>query len=136
MLKAGQNLLLNNRLWHVRQADQIKGRLWTLEIIGVSEAALGLTRQLSVTQYDDDLFIQQRQRDYWHGHLQRDWLETERGPALNCQPATWLDLLAVHTRSPASGDIKKEFSWSYSRAAKYRQCPRAYYYHYYASWEG
>jgi hypothetical protein len=136
VLKAGQNLLLNQRLWHVRQAHQLKGRSWTLEVIGVSEASLGLTRQLTATEYGDDLFIQQRQRDYWYGHLQRDWLETERGPTLNCQPASGLDLLAAHTRTPASGDIKNEFSWSYSRAAKYRQCPRAYYYHYYAAWAG
>ncbi|MBI1878393.1 MAG: PD-(D/E)XK nuclease family protein [Chloroflexi bacterium] len=136
VLKAGQNLLLNNRLWHLRQVYQEKGRLWNLEAIGVSEAALGLTRSMKAIQYGDDLFIRQRQRDYWHGHLRQDWLETERGPALQCQPATWLDLLAVHTRYPASGDIRNEFSWSYSRAAKYRQCPRAYYYHYYAAWEG
>lgn len=136
MLKPGQNLLLNNRLWHLRQVRQEKGRLWTLEAIGVSEAALGLTRSMRALQYGDDLFIQQRQRDYWYGQLQQDWLETERGPALNCRPATWLDLLTIHTRNPASGNIKNEFSWSYSRAAKYRQCPRAYYYHYYAAWEG
>lgn len=136
MLKAGQNLLLNNRLWHLRQVHQAKGRHWEIEAIGVSEAALGLTRQMTAIQYGDELFIQQRQRDYWHGHLGRDWLETERGPALNCQPATWLDLLAVHTRFPADGASQNEFSWSYSRAAKYRQCPRAYYYHYYAAWAG
>lgn len=137
MLKAGQNLLLNKRLWHLRQVQPLKGRNWELEVVGVSEAALGLTRCMGATQYGDELFIQQRQRDYWRGHLRQDWLETERGPALNCRPATWLDLLAAHTRHPASIDtIKNEFSWSYSRAAKYRQCPRAYYYHYYAAWEG
>lgn len=136
MLKAGQNLLLNGRLWHLRQAQPGHGRTWELEAIGVSAAALGLTRPMSAIEYGDDLFIQPRQRDYYHAHMQRDWLDTERGPALNCQPATWLDLLAVHTRTPARGDSKNEFSWSYSRAAKYRQCPRAYYYHYYAAWEG
>jgi hypothetical protein len=136
VLVTGQNLLLNKRLWHLRQVRLVKGRQWELEAIGASEAALGLTRRMTAIQYGDDLFIQQRQRDYWHGHLQRDWLETERGPVLNCKPATQLDLLAAHTRHPASGDLKNEFSWSYSRAAKYRQCPRAYYYHYYATWEG
>jgi hypothetical protein len=135
VLKAGQNLLLNNRLWHLREVHQEKGRHWKLEAIGLSEAALGLTRQMKAIQYGDELFIQQRRPGYWHGHLRRDWLETERGPVLNCRPATWLDLLAIHTRSPAGSNIN-EFSWSYSRAAKYRHCPRAYYYHYYAAWEG
>jgi hypothetical protein len=136
VLVAGQNLLLNNRLWHLRQVRPVEARRWEFEAIGASEAALGLTRRMTAIQYDDDLFIQQRQHDYWHGHLQQDWLETERGPALNCKPATQLDLLTAHTRHLASGDLKNEFSWSYSRAAKYRQCPRAYYYHYYAAWEG
>ncbi len=136
MLKAGQNLLLNKRLWQLRQVQPLQGRNWELEAVGVSEAALGLTRQMKAILYGDDLFIQQRQLDYWHGQLQTDWVETERGPALNCQPATWLDLLASHTRHPPLGDIKNELSWSYSRAAKYRRCPRAYYYHYYAAWPG
>jgi hypothetical protein len=136
VLVAGQNLLLNKRLWHLRQVRPLAAHRWELEAIGLSEAALGLTRLMTAFQYDDDLFIHQRQRNYWHGHLQRDWLETERGPALNCKPASPLDLLAAHTRQPASGELKNEFSWSFSRAAKYRQCPRAYYYHYYAAWEG
>lgn len=33
-------------------------------------------------------------------------------------------------------DLVNEFSWSMSRAAKLGECPRAYYYHYYASWGG
>jgi hypothetical protein len=137
LLKAGQNLLLNNRLWHLRQIHSVGARTWELEAIGASTAALGMTRQMMAVQYGADLFIQQRQQGpYWHGHLQQDWVDTEHGPALNCQPTTWLDLLAVHTRHPPSSDLKNEFSWSYSRAAKYRQCPRAYYYHYYAAWEG
>lgn len=136
MLKPGQNLLLNGRLWHLRQVQPGLGRTWALEAVGASAAALGLTRAMSAIEYEDHVFIQPRQRDYYHAHLRRDWLDTERGPALNCQPSTGLDLLAVHTRTPAKGDTKNEFSWSYSRAAKYRQCPRAYYYHYYAAWEG
>lgn len=136
MLKAGQNLLLNKRLWHLRQVRPLGGRTWELEVIGASTAALGMTRQMTASQYGDDLFIQQRPEQYGRGHLQRDWVNTERGPALACQPATWLDLLAEHTRHPPAGDLKNEFSWSYSRAAKYRYCPRAYYYHYYAAWEG
>ncbi|MFN8458955.1 MAG: PD-(D/E)XK nuclease family protein [Anaerolineae bacterium] len=136
MLKAGQNLLLNNRLWHLRRVEPLNGRHWELEAIGASTAAQGMTRRLSATRYGDHLFIQQRPPGYWYGHLQHDWQETERGPALNCWLAAALDLLAVHTTQPASGDLPNEFSWSYSRAAKYRQCPRAYYYHYYAAWEG
>lgn len=136
MLKAGQNLLLNNRLWHLRQVKSLGGRTWELEAMGASIAAQGMTRRLTAIQYDDHLFIQQRQPGYWYGHLQQDWQETDRGPALNCRSAAALDLLAVHTTQPASGDLSNEFSWSYSRAAKYRQCPRAYYYHYYAAWEG
>ena len=66
MLVAGQNLLLNKRLWHLRQVRPVEARHWELEAIGVSEAALGLTRRMTAIQYGDDLFIQQRQRDYWH----------------------------------------------------------------------
>jgi hypothetical protein len=105
VLVAGQNLLLNKRLC-ISGRCAPEARRWELEAIGFSEAALGLTRRLTALQYDDDLFIQQRQRDYWHGHLQRDWLETERGPALNCKPASQPSLLAAHTRHPASGDLK------------------------------
>ncbi len=140
MLKVGQTLLLNQRRWHLKQVRFVGTRHLELEAIGASEASLGMTRRMTVFQYGHDLFIEQRHQRYWHAHLQRDWIEDERGPALNCQPATWLDLLAAHTRCPASGDrpssLPHEFSWSYSRAAKYRQCPRAYYYHYYAAWEG
>ncbi|MCK5845463.1 MAG: hypothetical protein KAG97_12190 [Victivallales bacterium] len=32
--------------------------------------------------------------------------------------------------------IKREFSWSLSRGAMFRRCPRAYYHHYYGSWGG
>ncbi len=136
MLKAGQNLLLNNRLWHLRQVHPRPGRAWELEAIGAAAATQGMTRRLTAILYGDHLFIQQRQPGYWYGHLQHDWQETERGPALSCRPAAALDLLAVHTTQPAGGDLPNEFSWSYSRATKYRQCPRAYYYHYYAAWEG
>jgi hypothetical protein len=136
LLKAGQNILLNNRLWHLQQVEPAGGRTWQLKAMGASAATLGMTRSLTAVQYGDELFIELRPRQYARGHLQQDWRDTERGPAFNCQAATWLDLLAVHTRHPASGDLKNEFSWSYSRAAKYGQCPRAYYYHYYAAWEG
>ncbi len=33
-------------------------------------------------------------------------------------------------------DFTNDFSWSMSRAAKLNDCPRAYYFHYYASWGG
>jgi hypothetical protein len=83
------------------------------------------------------LFIARgRPGGYWRAHLRQDWVDTGAGPALNCTPATGLDLLAVHTSHPAGGELQNEFSWSYARAAKYRYCPRAYYYHYYAAWEG
>jgi hypothetical protein len=136
LLKAGQNLLLNKRLWHLRQVRPLGARTWELEAIGASAAALGMTRQMIASQYGDEVFIQLRPDQYGYGHLLRDWVDTEHGPALDCQPATCLDLLAVHTLHPSGGDLKNEFSWSYSRAAKYRYCPRAYYYHYYAAWEG
>lgn len=71
MLKAGQNLLLNKRLWHLRQVQPGKGRVWDLEAMGVSAAALGLTRRMSAVQYGDELFIQQRRREYWRGILGR-----------------------------------------------------------------
>lgn len=95
-----------------------------------------MTRQMKAARYGDELFIAQRHRRYWRGHLQHDWHEDEFGPVLHCQLATWLDLLDAHTQHPAAGDLKNKFSWSYSREVKYRQCPRAYYYHYYAAWEG
>ena len=134
--KTGQNLLLNNRLWTIRQAHLLGSRHLDFVVIGASAAAQGMTRRLAAIRYDDDLFIEQRHQGYWYGHLGQDWVEDERGPGLVCRPATWLDLLDAHTRHPAAGDLKNEFSWSYSRAAKYQQCPRAYYYHYYAAWEG
>jgi len=33
-------------------------------------------------------------------------------------------------------DLKREFSWSYSRYALFEYCHRAYYYYYYGSWNG
>ncbi|MFC1976505.1 hypothetical protein ACFLXQ_08910, partial [Chloroflexota bacterium] len=134
--KARQNLLLNNRLWTIRQVSSLGRRNLAFEVIGASAASLGMTRRMKAIRYGDDLFIEQRHRGYWYGHLQQDWVEHERGSALACKPATWPDLLNIHTSHPASGNLKNEFSWSYSRAAKYKDCPRAYYYHYYAAWEG
>lgn len=107
-----------------------------LEAIGASEAALGMTRQMKAVLYGQDLFIEQRRGNYWHAHLEQDWMEGEHGPALNCSPATGLNLLDAHTRHAAHIPPTNKFSWSYSRAAKYRRCPRAYYYHYYAAWGG
>jgi hypothetical protein len=134
--KTGQNLLLNNRLWTIRQMHLRGARNLEFEVIGASQASRGMTRRIKAIRYGDELFIEQRRQGYWYGHLQQDWVEDERGPALSCKPATWLDLLEAHTRHPASGRLKNDFSWSYSRAAKYKACPRAYYYHYYAAWEG
>jgi hypothetical protein len=137
VLKAGQSLLLNNRRWHLRQVRPLGARNLEMEAIGASEAAQGMTRRLTAIRYGDELFIaRKRAQEYWRAHLRQDWQENELGPVLKCRPATWLDLLDAHTRQPAAGDLNNEFSWSYSRAAKYRQCPRAYYYHYYAAWEG
>ena len=128
--------MLNNRLWSLRQVRSLKGRNLELEAIGVSESSQGMTRMLNAVQYGDDLFIVQRRGGYRHANLQTDWTDSNFGPLLQCQPASSLDFLNAHTRHPAAGKLKNEFSWSYSRAAKYRQCPRAYYYHYYAAWEG
>ena len=136
-LQAGQSLLLHNRRWHLRQVNAVGSRHLELEAIGASAASLGLTRRLKAVQYGDELFIARgRQPGYWYGHLHRDWLDTDSGPVLNCTLATPLDLLAAHTRHPSERELKNEFSWSYSRAAKFRHCPRAYYYHYYAAWAG
>jgi hypothetical protein len=132
----GQNLLLNNRLWTIREVRAAGGRNLEIEVVGASVASLGMTRRLRAVRYDDELFIEQSRGGYWFGHLEQGWTDQEQGPALVCQPATLFDLLDAHTRHPASGNLKNEFSWSYSRAAKYQQCPRAYYYHYYAAWEG
>ena len=37
---------------------------------------------------------------------------------------------------PRQSDFKNEFSWSKSRDALFKRCLRAYYYHYYGSWNG
>lgn len=132
----GHNLRLNNRLWTIREVRSTGGRNLEFEVVGASPASLGMTRRLKGIRYGDELFVERSREGYWLGHLKRDWTELESGPALACQMATSFDLLDTHTRHPASGNLKNEFSWSYSRAAKYKQCPRAYYYHYYASWEG
>lgn len=135
-LKAGQNLLLNNRLWSLWRVHPLEGRALALEAIGASAAAQGMTRVMQAIQYGDELFIEQRRGGYWHANLQRDWVEEGHGPTLKCQAATALDLLNIHTQHPAGGELKNSFSWSYSRSARYNRCPRAYYYHYYAAWEG
>ncbi len=114
----------------------LKGRKLELEAIGASEASQGMTRMLNAVQYGDELFIAQRRGSYWHANLHTDWTDGDFGPLLQCQQATTLDLLNAHTRHPVAGKFKNDFSWSYSRSAKYKQCPRAYYYHYYAAWEG
>lgn len=135
-LKPGQNLLLNNRLWSLWQVTQREGRQLDLEAIGASQSSQGMARQLTAVQYGLELFIEQRRGGYWRANLEQDWQETSGGPVLEFHPATRLDLLNQHTSSPAQGQLANEFSWSYSRWAKYRFCPRAYYYHYYAAWEG
>jgi len=136
MLKPGQSLLLNNRLWNLRQVRLLKGRTLELEAVGASEASLGMTRRMKAFRYGDELFIEQRRGGYWQANLQHDWTDGEMGPVLQCRPATPFDLFDTHTRHPAQGKLKNQLSWSYSRGGKYRQCPRAYYYHYYAAWEG
>ena len=135
-LSAGQSLMLNNRLWSLRQVRPLKGRNLELEAIGASDASQGMTRVLRAVQYGDDLFVAQRRGGYWRANLHTDWTDSNFGPLLQCQSATSLDLLDAHTRHPAAGKLKNSFSWSYSRAAKYQGCPRAYFYHYYAAWEG
>lgn len=136
-LRAGQNLLLNRRVWHITDITPTAGRRLKIEAIGASEAAQGMTRRFTAYCYGDDLFIDRgRQPGYWQANISRDWVTTSTGPALAARPATPLDLLAAHTRHSALGDLKNRFSWSYARAAKYQHCPRAYYYHYYAAWEG
>ncbi len=136
MLKVGHNLLLNQRRWHVRQVQPGAGRRIELEVIGTSAAAQGMTRTMTAFRYGDDLFIEQRHPRYWHGHLRRDWYEDDYDAYLQCRAVTPLEMLDAHTRHAALGDLKNDFSWSYARNAKYQSCPRAYYYHYYAAWEG
>lgn len=137
MLKAGQTLLLNNRRWHIRQVRPARGRGLSLEAVGASEANLGMARQLAALLYGSHLFIaRNRGRGYWYANLEQDWRGHSHNRALACVPASRLDLLDIHTRFPAAGDLPNRFSWSYSRDRLYRQCPRAYYYHYYAAWEG
>ncbi|MDX1520036.1 MAG: PD-(D/E)XK nuclease family protein [Anaerolineae bacterium] len=140
MLNVGQNLLLNNRRWHIRRIQLLAGRVVELEVIGASDAAQGMTRTLTAIRYEDDLFIEHSPARgdprYWHGHLQQDWVEDTFGLSLQCRPAQPLDLLAVHSRHPTWADLPNDFSWSFSRAGRYRRCPRSYFYHYYAAWDG
>ena len=133
-LKPGQSLLLNNRLWSLWRVQSLDTHALALEAIGASTAAQGMTRAMKAVQYGDELFIEQRQNNYWRANLQHDWVDGEYGPTLRCNPATPLDLLNIYTSQPEPP--KNEFSWSYSRSTKYERCPRAYYYHYYAAWEG
>lgn len=135
-LANGQSLLLNNRLWTLRQSRQLKGRRLELEVVGASEASLGMTRRMTAFLYGSELFIEQRRGGYWQANLEQDWIDGEWGPGLQCRPATPFNLFDSHTQHPAQDKFKNQFSWSYSRGAKYRHCPRAYYYHYYAAWEG
>jgi hypothetical protein len=82
------------------------------------------------------LFIERHRGGYWQANLETAWGNHGSGPTVFCQPATALDLVDAHTRYPSVGDLPNRFSWSYSRDALYRHCPRAYYYHYYGSWNG
>lgn len=136
LLKPGQILSLNNRLWNLRQVRSLDGRQLALEAVSASEASMGMVRQFQAVAYRTALFIAQPRGGYWQANLENDWQETGAGPVLVCTSATHLDLLDVHTRTPPLGKLPNNFSWSYSRAAKYRFCSRAYYYHYYAAWEG
>jgi hypothetical protein len=135
-LKPGQILQLNNRLWSLRRVTPLVGRHLELEAIGASEAAQGMMRQIKAVLLGPHLFIEQRRGGYWQANLDSDWQETGTGPVLICRPATALELLNDHTATPPQGELANEFSWSYSRDRKYRYCRRAYYYHYYAAWEG
>lgn len=135
-LTAGQSLLLNNRLWHLRQVRPRSARVLELEAIGASEAAQGMARRLQAIVLGRHLFIARPRHDYWQANLDQDWQPGDFGPVLACRPATRLDLLDAFTQQPPAGDLPNEFSWSFSRQALYQKCPRAYYYHYYAAWEG
>jgi hypothetical protein len=128
--------LLNKRRWQIQAVTPGPGRSLDLAVIGTSAAAQGMTRHLPALLYGRSLFIEQRGPRYWHSHLDHDWQEDEWGPVLHCHPASDLDLLSAHSQQPAQAGPANDFSWSYSRANLYRRCPRAYYYHYYAAWEG
>ena len=96
-----------------------------------------MSRQIQVICYNDHLFLEQgRQPRYWQAHLKQDWVDELHGPVLYCRPATWLEVINQHTQHPALGELVNEFTWSYARMNRYRHCPRAYYYHYYAAWDG
>ncbi len=135
-LQPGHTIQLNRRQWTLRQIDTTQPGQLRLETIGASEAALGMTRRIEALQLGPRLFIAQRRGGYWLANLDSDWLDSPLGPVLNFQPATPLDLLDAHTRAPATDDRANTFSWSFSRDALYRRCLRAYYYHYYAAWNG
>ncbi len=74
LIKPGQNLLLNNRLWNLRQVRPLEGRNLEFEAVGASEAALGITRRMKAILYGNDLFIKQRRAGYWHANLQHNWV--------------------------------------------------------------
>lgn len=135
-LLPGHTIQLNRRQWTLRQVETPRPGCLRLEAIGASEAALGMTRRLEARQLGPRLFIEQRRGGYWQANLDTDWVDDPLGPILNFTAAGPLDLLDAHTGAPATGDLPNNFSWSFSREALYRRCPRAYYYHYYAAWEG
>ncbi len=137
MINVGQNLYLNNRRWHIRLITPLAESLYDIEVIGSSTAAQGMTRALRVIQVGENLYLEQpRQNRYWQANLGQDWITEDYGDALQCRPATKLDVLDKHTQLADLGDLTNTFSWSYSRMNRYNYCPRAYYYHYYAAWDG
>jgi hypothetical protein len=133
-LLPGQILQLNNRRWTLRGVQPLGQNRWQLEAIGDSAASAGMARRWVAHQLGPHLFIEQPRGGYWQAHLADDWQDSPTGPVLCCRAATPLDVLNAHTTAPAAPP--NEFSWSYSRDALYRQCPRAYYFHYYAAWPG
>lgn len=138
MLQAGQILALGDRLWHIsRLREAARGaRGLEMQLMGVSPGTEGMGRKALGFVYGQELILQLGPGvRYWRARA-RDWLETDRGPALRCEPASPLEVLAVHTRHPAAGTLEHEFSWSHSRAELHQTCPRAYYYTYYGAWEG
>jgi hypothetical protein len=104
--------------------------------MGISAASQGMVRRFTAVQIGPHFFIERQRGGYWQANLETDWGNDVSKSTVFCRPATALDLIDAHTRYPVAGDLPNLFSWSYSRDALYRHCPRAYYYHYYGSWNG
>jgi hypothetical protein len=136
LIYSGQLIQFNRRIWSVRVIRELAPGRLDLELLGMSAASMGMNRHFTAIVVGPEIFISRRRGGYWHANQDSDWQDSNAGPALICRDVTELELLNAHTQYPHKERPLNDFSWSFSRQALYQFCPRAYYYHYYAAWQG